>query len=307
MLQHSGYSHVFHAIRLVDEDECLDVGALRAHADGPTAFGVQLRYRANGREAFVRWDCGERGGRAALRKAAPVVGSYQVGDIVSYCREPRAGEHGLQWSVGSGLIGFEKDRNSLGETQPRACWVTCDSVPVCVAVDRLRPCTSAELLAFHHTQTKGSSPLAADAQTQQGFIDERAPLNPTVADSSRNATEDEDEDERDDEMSEPTQLTRSEKRREVQKDEAANELRALLLVTDSSLASSLGPSDETQEQLERSSKPARTARKGVETLQDVSKLFLKGHCEHQGNGSFQVRLAGMRKKQWEEGVEEEGR
>ena len=56
-----------------------------------------------------------------------MIGSNQVGDIVSYCREARAGEHGLQWSVGSRLIGFEKDRDSLGETQPRTCWVICDS------------------------------------------------------------------------------------------------------------------------------------------------------------------------------------
>ena len=54
----------------------------------------------------------------------------------------------------------------------------------------------------------------ADAQTLQGFIDERTSINPTVAESSRNANEDEDEDERDDEMSEPTQLTRTEKRKE---------------------------------------------------------------------------------------------
>ena len=27
-------------------------------------------------------------------------------------------------------------------------WIICDSVPVCVAVDRSRPCTSTELLAF---------------------------------------------------------------------------------------------------------------------------------------------------------------
>ena len=133
-----------------------------------------------------------------------MVGSYQVG-------EARAGEHGLQWSVGSRLIGFEKDRNSLGETQPRTCWVICDSVPVCVAVDRLRPCTPAELLAFHYTQTNSSSPLATDTQIQQGFIDERAPLNPTTVDQSRTANEDEDEDERDDEMSEPTRTKRTEK------------------------------------------------------------------------------------------------
>ena len=35
-----------------DEDECLDVGALQAHADGPTTFGVRSRHRAKAREAF---------------------------------------------------------------------------------------------------------------------------------------------------------------------------------------------------------------------------------------------------------------
>ena len=138
---------------------------------------------------------------AALRKAALVVGSYQVGDILSYCREARAGDMVCNGASVRDLIGFEKDRNSLGEAQPRTCLVICDSVPFCVAVDRLRPCTSAELLAFHNTQTKSSSPLATDAQTQQGVIDERVPIKPTVADSSRNANEGEDEDEQDDEMS----------------------------------------------------------------------------------------------------------
>ena len=35
-----------------DDDECLDVGALQAHADGPTTFGVQSHYRAKAREAL---------------------------------------------------------------------------------------------------------------------------------------------------------------------------------------------------------------------------------------------------------------
>ena len=85
--------HYFHRT-IGDEDESLDVGALQVHVDGPTAFGVQSRYRARAREAFVRWDCGERVRRAALRKAAPVVGSYQVGDIVSHCREARVNCNG---------------------------------------------------------------------------------------------------------------------------------------------------------------------------------------------------------------------
>ena len=36
-----------------DEDECLDVSALQAHADAPTTFGKQSRYRTKAREAFV--------------------------------------------------------------------------------------------------------------------------------------------------------------------------------------------------------------------------------------------------------------
>ena len=70
-----------------------------------------------------------------------------------------------------------------------------------------------------HTQTKNSSRLDTDAQPQQGFINERAPLNRTVADSSRNVNEHDDEDERDDVMSEHTRTTRTEKRKEILTDE----------------------------------------------------------------------------------------
>ena len=187
---------------------------------------------------------------------------------LSYCNEARTSEHGLQWSTGSRLIGLEKDINSLSETEPRTCSIICDSVSVPVAVDHLCPCTSAELLTFHCTQTRSSSPLATDAWRQQGSIDERAPIKPTATDSSRNANEEEDEDERDDEMSDSTQIARTEKRKELQTDETAKELWALIPVTDSSHASSLRLSYETQEQLERSSKQARIARKGVERPQE---------------------------------------
>ena len=87
-----------------------------------------------------------------------------------------------------------------------------------------------------------------------------APLQ--IADPSRTANEDEDEDERDDEMSDPTQITRTEKRKEIQTDETAKALRAPLLVADSSQASSLRLSDETQEQLVRSSKAGQNCKEG---------------------------------------------
>ena len=104
---------------------------------------------------------------------------------------------------------------------------------------------------------------------QQGFIDERASLDiSTFADPSRTA-----DGEQDDEVSEPTQMTRAEKRKA---DETAKELRASLPIAGSSHASSLRLDDETQEQLVRSAKQARTTKTGVETLQDVSYLSKKG-------------------------------
>ena len=79
-------------------------------------------------------------------------------------------------------------------------------------------------------KTNSSTPLARDAQTQRGFIDERtSPDIPTIADL-RIADDEQNED-----MSEPTQVTTAEKRKV---DEAAKELRALLPITASSHSSS---------------------------------------------------------------------
>ena len=75
------------------------VHSLQAYADEPTTFRVQSRYRATAREAFVRWDCGERVRRAALRRAAPMVGSYQVGDVVSYSSAEKHEQVNMDCSV----------------------------------------------------------------------------------------------------------------------------------------------------------------------------------------------------------------
>ena len=123
--------------------------------------------------------------------------------------------HWHKSQVSAFSINVRLKKNSCHLSCHRA--VICDSVPVCVAIDRLRPCTSAELLAFHYAQTKSSTPLAADTQKQQGFIDERTSLDIlTAADSSRMV-----EDEQDDEMSEPTRITSAEKRKEIRMDESA--------------------------------------------------------------------------------------
>ena len=108
-------------------------------------FGIQTMYRHKARESFVRWDCSQKVARANLRKAAPVPGPYRVGDGVSYCREPRKGETGLQWSVGSRIVGFEYAKGQDENVTATNAWVVCDGFPVCVATHKLRPCTSADL------------------------------------------------------------------------------------------------------------------------------------------------------------------
>ena len=166
------------------------------------------------------------------------------------------------------------------------------------------PCPSVLPLTMHTSGIVGSSPHANQefftscrgcSDTTKRFIDERASLNPTTADPPRTADEGEDEDERGDEMSEPTQKARTEKRKTFSDGRKSKRVTGMLPETDLSQASSLRPSAETQEQPERSLKQVRTAKKGVETLQDVSYLFQKGHCEHQRNGFLQLRMAGMRK------------
>ena len=123
--------------------------------------------------------------------------------------------------------------------------------------------------------------------------------SPTVADPSQTAGEDMDEDERDDEMPEPTRFTSVEKRKKIQTDENAQELRVPIVA--SSHASSLRPSDGAQEQLVRFAKQARTTRKGVAMLQDV--FFLSRRAT--GNDSCEDDWHASRQR--EETSADEGR
>ena len=137
-----------------DKAESHDIGAIQAHVDGPTEFAIQSAYRLEARQAFVKWDCSSRVQRAVLRNAAPVNGPYKVGDIVSCCRRPRKEEVGIQWSVGSRIVGCEVDPKKHDQA-PAVARVVCDGLPVCIATDKLRPCTSAELLAYQYMQDQG--------------------------------------------------------------------------------------------------------------------------------------------------------
>ena len=89
---------------------------LSRHPRAPTTMGDEDECSAS---TCGRTDCFrcpvqiQRVRSAALRKAARVQGPYQVADRVSYRREAQAVEHGMQWSVGCRLTGFEKGETVL--------------------------------------------------------------------------------------------------------------------------------------------------------------------------------------------------
>ena len=64
----------------------------------------------------------------------------------------------------SRIIGFEG----------KACWVICEGVPVLTSVDKLRPASGPELLAFLvlNNHDFGLPPRVVENE-QQGFLDER--------------------------------------------------------------------------------------------------------------------------------------
>ena len=64
------------------------------------------------------------------------------------------------------LIGFDGNKTA---------WLICAGTPVCAAVDRLRPATSAEALAMQFAQNAKYEP--GHPEDQQAFVDARASLN----------------------------------------------------------------------------------------------------------------------------------
>ena len=143
-----------------DEQEFADLGPLQGQLEPGTAFARRAELRASARRAFIREDCGRRVARAVLRKAAPLVGEYATGDIVCYRKEDQG------WSPACRLIGFDGNKTA---------WLICAGTPVCAAVDRLRPATSAEALAMQFAQNVKYEP--GHPEDQQAFVDARAPLN----------------------------------------------------------------------------------------------------------------------------------
>ena len=146
----------------LDEQEYSDMGVIQSKFDPDSIFAETMAARVAARKASVKEDCSRRVSRAILRKAAPLPGKYNVGDLVVFRREQ--GNDGTQrWSTASRVIGHDG---------PKTIWVVNEGVPVCVSVDRLRPCTPPESLAYLHTNGPGPRPVfqSGAPDVQQRYV-----------------------------------------------------------------------------------------------------------------------------------------
>ena len=92
------------------------------------------------KKAFAQTDCSKRVASAILRKAAPKQMDYAVGDMISFKRKQGSKRRvDKLWSMPTRLIGFEGEKTA---------WGVCEGVPVCVATDKIRPCSAEETLAY---------------------------------------------------------------------------------------------------------------------------------------------------------------
>ena len=134
--------------------------------DPTTIFAERMAIRHEAKKAFVYYDSSARVAKALLRKAAPVLGEYRVGDLISFRRDHKSDgskhtERRKRWSPASRIIGFEGKK---------VCWAICEGVPFCLALDRIRPANDSELLAYrylHHAEDQ------MPAGQQQSFVDYR--------------------------------------------------------------------------------------------------------------------------------------
>ena len=135
--------------------------------DGETPFVMRARFRLSAQKGYVKQDCSTRAAKAMLHKAA------QAGDMACFRREQgfrddtSAIRHSLRnqepstvSSTPSWIIGFE------GET----VWCLSEGVPVTIAMDTVRPCTAAEILACQFLSCGFDPDRPRDAQ--QGLVDQ---------------------------------------------------------------------------------------------------------------------------------------
>ena len=106
-----------------------------------------------------------------------------MGDLVCFRREQGARTPSDVWSPVSRIIGFDN----------KTVWVTCEGVPVATSLQRLRPCSAAELLA-HQALTRRPRfdvPPPPARGEQHSYLDARGDAAPRARDPGEGGDEEE--------------------------------------------------------------------------------------------------------------------
>ena len=146
---------------LLDEDELGQLGVLEDRTDPASEFAINAAYRMTARKGFVNMDCSKRAAKLMLRNSAPLAGNYSAGDMVCFRKEQGSDEASSVWSAPARIIGFDN----------KTTWVSCENLPVATALDKLRPCTAAEVLAYQVLNREALEHGPPD--DQQRFLDHR--------------------------------------------------------------------------------------------------------------------------------------
>ena len=149
---------------LVSEDQFADLGATEDQVDPESRFAFQHKARLEAKKAFIHLDTSKRVQRARLRSAKPIPQRYSVGEVVCFRRDSQPGR--TTWSPASRVIGHEGNEN-------QNVWALCESIPVLVSAQNMRPAGDAEALA--HAILHGHSIIPeAIVRGQQEFEDAAA-------------------------------------------------------------------------------------------------------------------------------------
>ena len=114
----------------MDSEGFADIGSIQARIDGQTEFPRRAGYREACKKAFIHADSSKRVATGLLRKAAPLLGTYKVGDIVAFQRKQDAATEETRWHPGSRTIGFDGKGTY---------WMTYRGEPFCDVLGHIRP------------------------------------------------------------------------------------------------------------------------------------------------------------------------
>ena len=118
------------------------LGSLEDRVDPTTIFAERMAIRHAAKKGYVHADSLAKIAKSMLRRTAPKVADYRVGDLISFQREQNSkGEARKRWSPAARIIGFEGAKK---------CWVICEGAPFFIATDRMLSVNCSQALPYRY-------------------------------------------------------------------------------------------------------------------------------------------------------------